>query len=136
MQEMLKRCSTFLREGGVRDLLPFPLSPRAHQSRGEAVHDLCTRKPVSPELIHEAAADVLIRCHQVVVIACNSLLRAEQCVCASRVLQLLAQRIDADLFTKMTNRRTATRFQVALDVTVKNSQSPEMEHRSVLSYRE
>ena len=59
--------------------------PKAHQSRDEAVHNVCSKKPVSPDLIHEAAVDVSSRCHQVVVIAWHSLLRAKQCVSAERV---------------------------------------------------
>ena len=41
---------------------PFSLSaaPRAHHSKVKCVHDVCSREPVSPELIQEAARDVWI----------------------------------------------------------------------------
>ena len=58
-------------------------------------------EPVSPEIILEAAVDVWIQCHQVVVIASNSFFRAKRCACPAS-LQLLAQRLHSDLFAKMT----------------------------------
>ena len=68
-------------------------------------------EPVSPELIHEAAVDVRIRC-QVVVIAWSSLLRAKQCVCAGRVCSCGHNAPMPTFFTNITKRRIATVFQI------------------------
>ena len=58
MQEMLKRCSTFLRGEEVRDLLPFPLSPEPTKAEIELSMTCARAEPVSPELTHEAAVEV------------------------------------------------------------------------------
>ena len=58
MQEMLKRCSTLSREEGVRDLLPFPLSPFPTTAEMDLSMTSTHGELVSPELIHEAAVDV------------------------------------------------------------------------------
>ena len=77
----------------------------------------CARgEPVSFELIQEAAADVWIRCHQVVVIAWSSSLRAWQCVCAvvgtthqCRPLHENDQHSIA-MVSQLTNRRALSNF--------------------------
>ena len=87
MQERIKRCRSLSLGEEVRHL-PFPLSPGAHQSRDEAVHNLGSWKTSQSQPVHEAAVDVWSRCHQVVVIAWSSLLRDKQCVCAERVCKI------------------------------------------------
>ena len=59
MQEMLNGCSNFSRGKEFRNrLLPFRLSPEPTKAERELSMICAGGEPVSPELMHEAAADV------------------------------------------------------------------------------
>ena len=123
---------------GGRSTRPASISavPRAHQSRHEAVHNLCSRKASEPRGNPGSRSG----CLDPIPPGCRH--RVEQFVARQNRLrsegwQLLAQCIDADLSTNMTERRIAT---VSLadksTCAAKISRSPEFEHRSVQSYGE
>ena len=117
-------------EGGLCHGPPLSTAPEPTKADMQLSMTCARGDPVRPELIQEAAMDVWIPCNQIFVVAWSSWLRAK-IRSRSGICSCLAQLIDADLFTITQIRNGVSGWQSTC--AVKNSQSPENEHVSVMS---